>query len=213
MKNEICLQVDRLLDAIQIQKKWLDESTDKLLKLRNENAVQGQMLDSILSLRLNFERINPVPTMSKLTKQCIDAYNTCIELQRKMIDKTMSELNKKKQGNKNGMNLFDKNGNLMLFDAAGNRVQFLNNPNFVYRSRHNKMLGELTSALTMLDTMSQALQSAKALIEQMDKAGLINDEKGELKNYQTKTDALLVSAKVFMQKYVIKEEKKNEEAK
>ena len=102
MKNEICLQVDKLLDAIHIQKKWLDESTDKLLKLSNENAVQGQMLDSILSLKLDFERINPVPTMSKLTKQCIDAYNTCIELQRKMIDKTMSELNKKnKEGKRN----------------------------------------------------------------------------------------------------------------
>ena len=111
------------------------------------------------------------------------------------------------------MNLLDKNGNLMLFDAAGNRVQFGNNPHFVERSKHNKMLGELASALTMLDTMSQALQSAKAFITQMDKAGLINDEKGELKNYQNKTDALLVSAKGFMQRSVIKEEKKNEEAK
>ena len=100
MKNEICLQVDRLLDAIQIQKKWLDESTDKLMKLRNENAVQGQMLDSILSLKLDFERINPVPTMSKLTKQCIDAYNTCIELQREMIYKNVSELNEKNKERK-----------------------------------------------------------------------------------------------------------------
>ena len=111
------------------------------------------------------------------------------------------------------MNLLDKNGNLMLFDAAGNSVQFGNNPNFVYRSRHNKMLGELASALTMLDTMSQALQSAKAFIAQMDKAGLIDDPKGEMKNYQTKTDALLFSAKGFMQRYVIKKEKKDEEAK
>ena len=100
MKNEICLQVDRLLDAIQIQKKWLDESTDKLLKLRNENAVQGQMLDRILSLKLDFERINPVPTMSKLTKQCIDAYNTCIELQRETIYKNVSELNEKNKERK-----------------------------------------------------------------------------------------------------------------
>ena len=111
------------------------------------------------------------------------------------------------------MNLLDKNGNLMLFDAAGNRVQFGNNPHFVYRSRHNKMLGELASALTMLDTVSQALQSAKTFIAQMDKAGLIDDPNGEMKNYQTKTDALLVSAKVFMQRYAIKDGKKNEEAK
>ena len=111
------------------------------------------------------------------------------------------------------MNLLDKNGNLMLFDAAGNRVQFWNNPHFVERSRHNKVLGELASALTMLDTMSQALQSAKAFVAQMDKAGLIDDPKGEMKNYQTKTDALLVGAKGFMQKYVISEERKNEEAK
>ena len=111
------------------------------------------------------------------------------------------------------MNLLDKNGNLMLFDAAGNRVQFGNNTHFVERSRHNKMLAELASALTMLDTMSQALVSAKQFIGEMDKAGLINDEKGELKKYQLKTDALLVSAKGFMQRYVIKEDKKNEEAK
>ena len=111
------------------------------------------------------------------------------------------------------MNLLDKNGNLMLFDAAGNRVQSGNNHHFVEMSRHNKMLAELASALTMLDTMSQALQSAKAFITQMDNAGLINDKKGELKKYQLKTDALLVSARGFMQKYVIREEKKNEEAK
>lgn len=100
MKNEICLHVDRLLDVIQIQKKRLDESTDKLLKLRNENTVQGKMLDSILSLRLNLERINPIPTMSKLTKQCIDAYNACIELQREMIYKNVSELNEKNKEGK-----------------------------------------------------------------------------------------------------------------
>ena len=45
------------------------------------------------------------------------------------------------------------------------------------------------------------------------KAGLIDDPKGEMKNYQAKTDALLVGAKGFMQKYVISEERKNEEAK
>ena len=106
------------------------------------------------------------------------------------------------------MNILDKNGNLMLFDDAGNRVQFGNNPHFVERSRHNKMLAELASALTMLYTMSQALVSAKLIIGEMYKAGLINDEKGELKKYQLKTDALLVSAKGFMQKYVIKEENK-----
>ena len=111
------------------------------------------------------------------------------------------------------MNLLDKNGNLMLFDAAGKRVTLAGNPHFIEKSRHNKMLAELASALTMLDTISQALVSAKQFIGEMDKAGLINDEKGELKKYQLKTDALLVSAKGFMQKYVIKEEKKNEEAK
>ena len=111
------------------------------------------------------------------------------------------------------MNLLDKNGNLMLFDAAGKRVTLAGNPHFIEKSRHNKMLAELASALTMLDTISQALVSAKQFIGEMDKAGPINDEKGELKKYQLKTDALLVSAKVFMQKYVIKEEKKNEEAK
>ena len=104
-------------------------------------------------------------------------------------------------------NLLDKNGNIMLFDAAGNRVTLAGNPNFIERSRHNKMLAELASALTILDTMSQALVSAKQFICEMDKAGLINDENGELKKYQLKTDALLVSAKGFMKKYVIKEDR------
>ena len=39
-------------------------------------------------------------------------------------------------------NLLDKHGNLMLFDAAGNRVTLAGNPHFIERSRHNKMLAE-----------------------------------------------------------------------
>lgn len=102
-------------------------------------------------------------------------------------------------------NLLDKHGNLMLFDAAGNRVTLAGNHHFIERSRHNKMLAELAQALTLLDTASRALVSAKQFISTIDKAGFINDANGELKNYQTKTDALLVGAKVFMNKYVNKE--------
>ena len=105
-------------------------------------------------------------------------------------------------------NLLDKHGNLMLFDAAGNRVTLAGNPHFIERSRHNKMLAELAQALTLLETASQALVSAKQFISTMDKAGFINDVNGELKNYQVTTDALLVGAKEFMNKYVNKEEKK-----
>lgn len=96
MKNEICLQVNRLLNAIQIQKKSLDESTDKLLKLRGEIAIRNQMLEGIYNLKLDFERINPVPTMSKLTKQCIDAYNTCVAIQRKKLEESKTKSKERK---------------------------------------------------------------------------------------------------------------------
>lgn len=98
-----------------------------------------------------------------------------------------------------------------ILDAHGNDVTHAGDPKWVPVSRHNKMLGELATAMSLLETTCQALQSAKAFIAQMDKAGLIDDPKGEMKTYQTKTDALLVGAKEFMSRYVIKEEPKKED--
>lgn len=100
MKRKIEKHITKLCNAIECQERSLQEMTDKHIKLRGEWKFQQDILSSILKLRLDFERINPVPTMSKLTKQCIDAYNTCVELQKKMLDKTLSELTKENKERK-----------------------------------------------------------------------------------------------------------------
>lgn len=80
MKRKIEKHITKLCNAIECQERSLNKVNDMHIKLRGEWKHQQDIISSILKLSLDFERINPVPTMSKLTKQCIDAYNTCVAI-------------------------------------------------------------------------------------------------------------------------------------
>ena len=94
MKRKIEKHITRLCNAIQCQERPPNEMTDKHFKLRSKWQEQSSIIDSILSLKLDFERINPVPTISKLTKQCIDAYNTCVAIRDKIEKQTKDKVHK-----------------------------------------------------------------------------------------------------------------------
>lgn len=91
-----------------------------------------------------------------------------------------------------------------ILDASGNDVTHAGDNNWIPASRHNKMLGELSSALTLLQGVASALFTAKEFIKSMDKAGLINDEKGELKTFMAKSEALIKGTEDYLSRYEVK---------
>ena len=76
----------RLCDTIESQKMHIESITNEHLKMRFEWGVQKELLSKVKELKMGFERINTTPTMSELTRQCIETYNTCLEIQRKLLE-------------------------------------------------------------------------------------------------------------------------------
>ena len=86
MKCDVENHIKNLCDVIESQKMQINRLADEHLKMRFEFGVQRELLSKVKEMKIDFERINTTPTMSKLTWQCIEAYNTCSEIQRKLLD-------------------------------------------------------------------------------------------------------------------------------
>lgn len=86
MKCSIENHIKKLCDVIESQKMNIESLTDEHLKMRFEWGVQRELLSKVKGLKMDFERINTTQTMSELTRQCIEAYNTCSEIQRKLLE-------------------------------------------------------------------------------------------------------------------------------
>lgn len=86
MKCSIENHIKKLCDVIESQKMHIESLTDEHLKMRFEWGVQRELLSKVKELKMGFERINTTQAMSELTRQCIEAYNTCSEIQRKLLE-------------------------------------------------------------------------------------------------------------------------------
>ena len=93
MKRKIENHITRLCDIIESQKMHIESITNEHLKMRFEWGVQKELLSKVKELKMGFERINTTLTMSELTRQCIETYNACLEIQRKLLE--MGKPNKK----------------------------------------------------------------------------------------------------------------------
>ena len=91
MKCNIENHIKNLCDVIESQKMQINRLADEHLKMRFEFGVQRELLSKIKEMKIDFERIDTTPTMSRLTRQCIEAYNTCSEIQRKLLDMDMDK--------------------------------------------------------------------------------------------------------------------------
>lgn len=86
MKRKIEKHITKLCNAIESQKMHIESIANEHLKMRFEWCVQSELLSKVKELKMGFERINTTQTMSELTRQCIEAYNTCSEIQRKLLE-------------------------------------------------------------------------------------------------------------------------------
>lgn len=86
MKRKIENHITRLCDIIESQKMHIESITNEHLKMRFECGVEKELISKVKELKMGFERIDTTPTMSELTRQCIEVYNTCLEIQRKLLE-------------------------------------------------------------------------------------------------------------------------------
>ena len=86
MKRKIENHITRLCDIIESQKMHIESITNEHLKMRFECGVEKELISKVKELKMGFERIDTTPTMSELTRQCIETYNACLEIQRKLLE-------------------------------------------------------------------------------------------------------------------------------
>ena len=98
MKYNVEKHIKNLCDVIESQEMQINRLADESLKMRFEFGVQRELLSKVKEMKIDFERIDTTPTMSELTRQCIEAYNTCSEIQLKLLDMDKPKTKGKEEG-------------------------------------------------------------------------------------------------------------------
>lgn len=89
----------------------------------------------------------------------------------------------------------------IIYDADGKSVTHAGDPNYVERSHHNKMLGEVADALSQLFSMTQAVVSARDAMAELQKIGVIAKDDKAVNDYLLKTGIIVKKAEKFLGKY------------